>query len=170
MQNMAKIDYTFAPQWAIGTTDTYYQQDHYSTHGLDLTHGWRWNHPDSQTNVYVWGGGGAALVDHTTKPSGWGGASVDWEDRRFFTEAGFSGQKTINGPDYLWQTGRVGIAPYIAEAGQLHTWLMVQADHTPGAKQTWSATPLIRQFYGSNLWEGGVSTRGGVLVNFMKSF
>jgi hypothetical protein len=35
---------------------------------------------------------------------------------------------------------------------------------------TWSLTPMVRQFWGTNLWEVGVSSRGGVLVNFMKTF
>lgn len=170
LMDMVHADYTINKNWAVGWADTNYRQDDYNTHGPQVTRGWRWNYPDSQANVYVSGGAGPTFIDDKTRLSGWGGASVDWEDRRFYTQAGTNFQTTANGPDSLWQSARVGVAPYIAEAGGLHSWLMLQVDHTPGEKKTWSATPMLRQFWGDYLWEAGVSTRGGVMLNLMKTF
>ncbi|HEX2859247.1 MAG TPA: hypothetical protein VHP58_03510 [Alphaproteobacteria bacterium] len=170
MMDMVHADYTLNKDWALGWGSTYYREMNVSSHGPQVTRGWRWNYPDSQANVYITGGAGPTFVNDAARPSGWGGVSVDWEDRRWFTQAGANFHKTSNGPDYLWQSARVGVAPYIAEAGQLHSWLMVQVDHTPGSRKTWSATPMVRQFYGDYLWEAGVSTRGGVMVNLMKTF
>lgn len=170
LMDMVHADYTLNKEWALGWMDTEYRQDGYSVHGPQLTRGWRWNYPDSQANIYASGGAGPAFVDDKARLSGWGGASVDWEDRRWYTQAGTTFQATSNGPDYFWHSARVGVAPYIAEAGELHSWLMLQVDHTAGARQTWSATPMLRQFYGDYLWEAGLSTRGGVMLNLMKTF
>lgn len=170
LMDMAHIDYTINKDWALGWASTYYPDMDTSVHGPQLTRGWRWNYPDSQANVYINAGAGSSIKNGNTHTSGWAGASVDWEDRRWYTQAGITGQATVNGTDMLWQTARVGVAPYIAEAGALHSWVMLQVDHTPGQKETWSATPMLRQFWGDYLWEAGVSTRGGVMLNLMKTF
>lgn len=170
MVDMIHIDHTLNKDWAVGWASSYAPEMNVSTHGPQVTRGWRWNYPDSQANVYLTGGAGPTLVGDKAKASAWGGASVDWEDRRWYTQAGTSFHTTADGPDSLWQSARVGVAPYVAEAGELHSWLMLQVDHTPGARETWSATPMVRQFYGDYLWEAGVSTRGGVMLNLMKTF
>lgn len=170
LMDMLEVDYTLTPKWAAGATVMYDREGEYTTAGPTLTRGWRWNYPDSQANIYTWGGVGGAVFDDRTRPTAWGGASADWEDRRWYTQASITGQTVADGPDRLAQSARLGIAPYVAEAGKLHTWLIVQADHTPGMNDTWSLTPMVRQFWGTNLWEVGVSSRGGVLVNFMKTF
>lgn len=170
LMNMLEVDYTLTPKWAVGAMAMYDREGDYTTAGPLVTRGWRWNYPDSQANVYVWGGAGGAVFDDRTRPTAWGGASVDWEDRRWYTQASVTGQTIDGGPDSLAQSLRLGVAPYVAEAGKLHTWLIVQGDHTPNMNQEWSVTPMVRQFWGTNLWEVGVSTRGGVLFNYMKIF
>ena len=170
LMDMLHVDYTINKDWAAGWASTYYPDMDMSVHGPQVTRGWRWNYPDSQANVYVNAGAGPTIIDGKTRASTWGGASVDWEDRRWYTQAGVTGHTTANGPDMLWQSARVGVAPYIAEAGGLHSWLMLQVDHTPGQKEALSATPMLRQFWGDYLWEAGVSTRGGVMLNLMKTF
>lgn len=168
--DMLEVNYTLTPQWALGGMVMYDRESDMTTAGPTVTRGWRWNYPDSQANIYAWGGAGGAAFDDRSRPTAWGGASADWEDRRWYTQAGVSGQVVGDGPDRLMHTARVGVAPYIAEAGELHSWLMLQADHTPGTEQTWSLTPMVRQFWGTNLWEVGVSTRGGIFASYMKTF
>lgn len=170
MADMVHADYTLTKDWAVGWASTFDRDDDTSTHGPQITRGWRWNYPDSQANLYVSGGAGPARVDDRLRASAWGGASLDWEDRRWYTQAGASAQAIEGGPDRFRQSARVGVAPYVAEAGDLHSWIMLQLDHTPGARSRWTATPLLRQFYGDYLWEAGVSTRGDVLLNLTKTF
>ena len=170
MMDMTHIDYTLNKDWAIGWASTLYTDDGYSSHGPQVTRGWRWNYPDSQANLYVSGGAGSTFVDDDAHASAWGGTSIDWENRRWYTQAGTNFHTTEDGPDFVRSSARVGVAPYIAEAGGLHSWLMLQADHTPGREETWSVTPMLRQFWGSNLWEVGVNSRGGLLLNFTKTF
>ena len=170
MSDMIHADYTLNRNWAAGWASTWDRDDDLSTHGPQVTRGWRWNFPDSQANVYLSAGAGAAVRDAHMRPAAWAGASADWEDRRWYVQGGTSARTVASDSDRLWQSGRVGVAPYVVEAGGLHTWLMLQADHTPGASDTWSLTPMLRQFHGDYLWEAGVSTRGDVLLTLTKTF
>lgn len=168
--SMTGFDYTLNREWALGAAIIYDREDELTLAGPTVTRGWRWNWPDSQANVYASGAAGVATGDGATRPAAWSALSADWEDRRYYVQAGTSVQAIADGPDRLRNTARVGVAPYIAESGGLHSWLMLQADHTPGTRQAWSVTPLLRQFRGSHLWEVGVNSRGGVLLNYTHSF
>jgi hypothetical protein len=125
----------------------------------------RRNTEDSQANIYLVGGIGPSWVrkasgpGRDTKASGFAGVEADWETRRFFV--GASAKVSIVGNDVEggWRT-RLGVAPYVANSGSLHTWLMIQAGRSaiPGRKT--EITPLIRLFKGPVLAEAGVSHRG----------
>ena len=122
----------------------------------------RWNRPNSQANVYAMT---AAGFQSNTHPRYDGasvhGVSMDWENRRYFT--GYAARvHTQNGDSR--HTGRVGIAPYRGDYGDLHTWLMVQAEVVD--KET-VVLPVIRWFKASNLVELGVHPNGGFLLNWM---
>jgi hypothetical protein len=125
----------------------------------------RKNTEDSQANVYLLGGVGPSWVRRTTgtgrdaKASGFAGVEADWETRRIFV--GALAKLSVVGDDTEvgWRT-RVGVAPYVANSGALHTWLMLQVGRSaiPGRKT--EVTPLIRLFKGPVLAEAGVSHRG----------
>ena len=69
------------------------------------------------------------------------------------------------------QSARVGVAPYVAGYGNLHTWLMLQVTHTPEFEgDEVIATPLVRFFKGANLAEFGVSSNKRFLFNFIARF
>jgi len=61
-------------------------------------------------------------------------------------------------------TGRVGIAPYIGDYGDLHTWLMLQVEVMG---QDTAIVPVIRWFISLYLVELGVHPNGGLLFNWM---
>ena len=94
---------------------------------------------------------------------------ADWEDRRFYTAYG-NEYEVIDGDGEFTQMGRVGIAPYIGGAGDLHTWLIVQADHRPENHKPIEITPLVRLFKGTNLIEVGYSTQNNFLLNYTHQF
>ena len=132
----------------------------------------RWNKPDSQANLYLKSGLGAAYghageFDGKTDAAGFIGFAVDWEDRRYFvayenryTEAG-----ELDG--FFRQSAQVGWAPYQGDYGALHTWFMLRVDHLPGAQDNFAVTPLVRLFKGVHLLEAGASQRGEVLFNYI---
>ena len=69
-----------------------------------------------------------------------------------------------------WQQARVGVAPYIGDYGDVHTWLMLQVEHAPSDRYPVTITPLVRLFQGTKMLEAGVSTRGDVLLNLNLTF
>lgn len=125
----------------------------------------RKNKADSQANVYLMAGAGPSWVKQTNglareaRASGFAGVEADWETRRYFigsaTKVSIVGDDTEVG----WRT-RVGVAPYVAESGSLHTWLMLQVGRSaiPGRKT--EVTPVVRLFKGPVLFEAGLSHRG----------
>ena len=57
-------------------------------------------------------------------------------------------------------TIHLGIAPYIGEYGDIHTWFMIKIDHTPEFDRNLVFTPHIRFFKNVHLVEVGADTKG----------
>jgi len=68
------------------------------------------------------------------------------------------------------QKGRVGIAPYIGDYGDTHTWLMLEVEHNPKGKEEFIVTPLIRLFKDVYMLEAGVSSNEDILLNAVIRF
>lgn len=116
----------------------------------------RWNGEGSQANFYVKLGAGQAdpFGADKAKLSGFAGIAADWETRRWFTSyalraTDYAGNKSLR------HSGRLGVAPYIGDFGDLHTWLMVQVDHHPEGDEPVTTTPLVRFFKGVQMIELG---------------
>ena len=130
----------------------------------------RWNLPHGQGNIFSLSGAGTAVIDGQTKFAAWTTILADYETRRFFTSYEARLMHVDSMKTSLWQRARVGVAPYLGNYDDLHTWLMVQVDHHPEKRHTTVVTPLVRLFYKTLLVEGGVSTRGTVMFNLVKQF
>ncbi len=154
----------------------------------------RHNAPDSQANLYLTGAAGVAtgryvvptaltgpLSIHAAhlaainglapgpvlrfrRAAGSLGAQADWESRRFLVLAEARGMTIDTQGSTLMYRGRVGVAPYVAESGALHTWLILQAEHNDFAKRDITVTPLVRLFKGTTLVEVGSSLQGRLLA------
>ena len=73
--------------------------------------------------------------------------------------------------DQFQQKARLGIAPYIGDYGDLHTWLMLEASHQPDySGDTFIVTPLVRLFKGTTLVELGYSSDHRLLFNWVLRF
>ncbi len=116
----------------------------------------RFNGPSSQANIYAKAGIGQA------DPFGSAGAELagfvefaaDWETRRWFTEyrlrtADFADNESVH------HSARLGVAPYIGDYGDLHTWFMVEVQNHPDGDKPITTTPLIRLFKGVQMIELG---------------
>jgi hypothetical protein len=156
----------------IGPFYDYYRDTSGQMTGLDFN--WlakRWNQKDSQGNLYFLSGLGVAMHEGEEHAGGFAGLEADWESRRYYasyenryTEAGHGVREEFQ------ETGRLGIAPYIAESGSLHSWLMLQADHFPEDRKPWVVTPFVRMFQGAYLAEAGVASNGHPMFNLMITF
>lgn len=132
----------------------------------------RWNNPNSQANAYLKSGVGIAYsdadrFDGKTSAAGFTGIALDWEDRRYFTS--YENRYTEAGAidDFYQQSARIGITPYIGDYGDLHTWFMLQVEHSPENEDSLIVTPLVRFFKNEHLLEAGMNDRGEVLFNYI---
>ncbi len=168
--------YSPTAKTAFGVATEYWRDQDWWYQGAQFN--WlakRWNQPDSQANVYVLSSVGVASGNNDAgknihEPAAFLGVELDWENRRLFTmyenhvvEAG-----DIDG--FFEQKARVGVAPYIGEYGDLHTWLMLEVEHNPGDEHDITVTPLVRLFYEQHLAEAGISNRGDILFNYTVQF
>ena len=117
----------------------------------------RWNTPDSQANLYFKAAAGQAdpFGDGAdVDAAGFIGVGADWETRRWFVS--YEGRAYDLGFDQdARQSARIGVAPYIGDYGDLHTWLMLQVENQPEAETPTTLTPLVRFFYDVQLLEIG---------------
>ena len=116
----------------------------------------RWNAPASQGNVYFKLGAGAAspFAGGDADLANFAGLAADWETRRVFVS--YDVRARDFGPDEsVTHAARLGVAPYVAEFGALHTWAMVQVENSPEADEFLTFTPLVRLFKGPLLIEAG---------------
>ncbi len=135
----------------------------------------RWNERDSQANLYLKSAIGAAYSDHgdfegEIEPAAFTGMAADWEDRRYFisyeNRASYAGDIDRG----FSQRARVGIAPYIGDYGDLHTWLMLELQHFPKRDEHFRVAPLVRFFKGVGLMEAGIDSEGDLLFNWIYRF
>lgn len=170
------VHYSPTARYSIGYKAEYWRDEDWQFHGAQLNYLIkRWNRPTSQANLYFKGAGGVAYSDYRSfdghaRAAGFGGIAADWEDRRFFTS--YENRYTYAGDidKRFMQKARVGIAPYIGDYGDLHTWLMLQVDHNPIADDPVVFTPMVRFFKGVTLVEAGISENRDVLFNTIIRF
>lgn len=162
--NSAHIHYSPTAKTSIGCKAEYWRADQFTINAVQMNNLIkRWNKKDSQANLYLKSGLGVAsnmqgdfANDHDA--AAFTGFATDWENR--YTEAG-------DIADGFRQSVRVGVAPYIEDYGDIHTWLMLQVEHSPEDNKKITVTPLVRFFKGVNLMEAGFSNQGDVLFNWV---
>jgi len=175
-QNSALIHYSSTAKYSLGLRREYQRNKKYSLTSLQMNNLLRrWNKRDSQANFYLKSGLGYA--DKNSSHDGddsslafFTGISVDWETRRLFTmyENRFIEAGSVD--DRFIQRARLGVAPYIADFGQLHTWLMLELDHEPKGKNDFTITPLVRLFKDVHLVEFGLSNHHDIVFNWTVRF
>jgi hypothetical protein len=166
------FDYTFTPTNAFGL---YVKQDQNGKEILMLSPEFntllkRWNFEDGQGNIFNMSGAGVAYYKGNTQPALWTAFLADYESRRWFLsyEPRFFYDGDIE--KSFWQSARVGIAPYLAKYNELNTWIMLQVDHHPAKHDHFVATPLLRFFYQSYLFEVGYSSNKHIMINWQVQF
>lgn len=130
----------------------------------------RWNLPDAQANVYVYGSYGAMSFLNQTVGAGLAGFEADIEDRRLYASLKHEKMWDRNKTNFYHASARVGAAPYAAEFNEIAAWVMLQYDYHPQLSKKFELTPLVRLFYRSVLLEVGVSTQADWMLNFMFHF
>ena len=105
----------------------------------------RKNTDTSQRNLYFQSG---VLVDDAD--GFFYGIHGDWETRRWFSGFGYKDTKNTFGQDYTDQYIQLGVAPYVGDYGDLHTWIMIKTKKNSLTK-TQSTYPELKFFKGPTL-------------------
>lgn len=180
--NSAHAHYTPDPKHSIGLRVIYDRKGDYVYAGAQVNRLIkRWNKRDSQANIY--GMISAGLITDETSAAfkrgddagGFIGLAADWETRRYFVSASAEHWERGRYGDESAYHGRLGIAPYVAGTGALHTWLMIEGHHKPesdGLQQpdNIGATAVLRFFKGPSLLELGVDDQGEPMLNYIHRF
>lgn len=171
------LHYSPAASTSVGYRAEYWRKEDWQFHGVQVNHLLRrWNMPEAQANLYLKTAGGIAYSDHEaldgkTSPAGFVGIAGDWENRRFFTSYENRYVEAGSIDHFFMQQARVGVAPYIGDYGDLHTWLMLEVDHNPTREgEEVIVTPMVRLFKDVYMAEFGVSHRGDVMANWVVRF
>lgn len=167
--NSIHIHYSPTAKYSIGYKGEYWRDDEWQFHGMQINNLLkRWNRHASQANFYIKSGVGIVhSEDDENSLAVFTGISLDWENRRYFTAYENRFYEAGDVDRFFTQKARIGVAPYIGDYGDLHTWLMLQVDHSPEKEDTLTVTPLIRLLKGEYLTEIGVSENGDALINFV---
>ncbi len=129
----------------------------------------RWNNMHSQANVYVYGSYGVLHAQQSSRAAGLGGIEVDAESRKHYIALKYEKMwSDFSNMDRV--EARLGVAPYESEFHEISSWFMIQYQYHPMLIRKDVITPLIRLFYKSVMFEGGVSTDGDWMTNFMFHF
>lgn len=168
------LHYSPTAHYSVGYRAEYWRKEDWQFHGVQvntLLH--RWNMPEAQANLYLKTAGGIAFDSggNSAGAAGFAGIAGDWENRRFFTsyENRYVEADRLDG--FFMQQARVGVAPYIGDYGDVHTWLMMQVDHNPTLEgEELTFTPMVRLFKDVYMAEFGVSHRGDVMANWIVRF
>lgn len=157
LANSLWVHYSPDARYSVGYYGQYDRAEEWTAHTVRATRlVRRWNEKASQGNLYAWGAVGAADLGGgaDARGAGFAGVSADWETRRVFI-MGEAKAAQIGATSDVEFLGHVGFAPYAGDYGDLHLWLMLQAQHKPTAAEPMITTPMARLFWDTNLVELG---------------
>ena len=175
-RNSAHLHYSPTAKYSVGYKLEYWREKDYVINAVQVNNLLkRWNTKQSQANLYLKSGLGLAYSDHgefdnETEFAKFTGISADIENRRLL--ASYENRYTDAGDidKFYIQSARVGIAPYIGDYGDLHTWLILDVGHKPIADKKITITPTVRLFKGTHMVEMGFSNQKDVTFNWVARY
>jgi hypothetical protein len=173
IKNSIHAHYSPTYKYSVGYKGEYFRRDQIALNGVQLNNlVKRWNMPAAQGNIYLKSNIGNANKSGENELYGFLGMAGDFETRKYFIS--YENRYYKSEGDILSnfeQSARIGVAPYVANYGSLHTWLMLQVSHQPEFEgDEVIATPLVRLFKGAHMAEFGVSSNKRILFNFIARF
>ena len=171
--NSLHLHYSPSAKYSVGLRSAYHRDDDFWHNTVQVNNLLkRWNKPDSQANLYLKSGLGVAYsdtgdFDSKMEPAAFTGLATDWEDRRYFVSYENRYMEAGDIHSGFHQSARAGVAPYMGDYGDLHTWLMLEVQHEPENDHNFTVTPLVRFFKGVHLLEAGMNNQKEVLFNYV---
>ena len=170
------VHYTPSRNYSIGYKVEYWKAKEYWINGLNINYlVKKFNKKHSQRNIYFKSGFGMLYTDYKNYTSkkeyvSYGELAADWETRRQLISYSTKAIKSESVDNTFMQKARFGFAPYIADYGKIHTWLMYELEHMPENKDNLTSNFILRLFKSSNLLEVGIDENKNILLNFVKRF
>ena len=143
--------YHYSPLYKYSLGLEYINDRHFNDQYINLKTTYllgRKNTKSSQANLYLTGG-----VSTKSKNNHFYGVHGDWETRRLFMSFSVINKDT-EVKDYSENELIFGVAPYLGEYNDLHTWVMVKAKKDT-IKNNWETYPFMKFFKGDSLVEIG---------------
>lgn len=180
---MQEVQGFYAPRYWLSVGAGYLRlEDENRTFSRDITYARanylvkRWNRPDAQGNVFVYGGlGGARGSDFDgTKIAQNLGAQADYETRWLYSSIK-SDYQHASAFAHRIDTLQLGVAPYAHDYDDVATWFVLQGrTYTGGLYDGIEAAALLRLFKayrsGSVWFEGGITADGALQTMLMLNF
>jgi hypothetical protein len=96
--------------------------------------------------------------------------ATDWETRSKFISYSAEYKKSADIVDLLIQKARIGLTPYMANYGKIHTWLMYEINYMNVDKGDIKSAAILRLFKSTHLFETGIDEDKNILFNYTKRF
>jgi hypothetical protein len=176
-QNESMVSYTMTRRLAAGMHLSTFRDDHaefiYAAPMSNVLLG-RWNEENQQSNFYFSAGYGRywqRLMNESddAKTAFYSPVVIldaDTESRTIYASVH---HERINFNDaqgpLAYSRFRIGLSPYLADYGSLHSWALIQWDYDHW-RQKGSVSTLLRFFFRNVLWEMGVSYQGQIQFNW----
>jgi len=132
----------------------------------------RWNLPNAQANVFVWGSIGRATGnDFDGSQAAYNaGFQADYETLRFYSMVK-SEWWHADAFTHRMDTAQLGFAPYAHRYGGWATWLVGMVENKAGALQGTPEYTLLLRFFNETTWiEAGVDDDGDPRLMLMLNF
>jgi hypothetical protein len=172
-KNSIHLHYSPSYKYSIGYKSEYLREGNISLNSLQLNNLIkRWNLPAAQGNLYLKSNIGNATKSKNNEIYSSLGLATDFETRRYFISYQNNYYKSDGDVINIFQQNiQFGIAPYVANYNNIHSWIMIRIDHEPDSDDNKIIkTGLIRLFKGVNLLELGITSNKKLLFNLIKRF
>ena len=173
IKNSLHIHYSPSYKYSLGYKFEYHKNKHITLNAIQLNNLInRWNMQEAQANIYLKSAMGNAHKSANNNFFTFTGIAADFETRKYFVSYAnryyASKNDLIN---YFEQQMRIGIAPYVANYGKIHSWLMLEfSEQNDNKYKKQTISSLIRVFKQNHLFELGYNSRKKILFNFITRF
>ena len=139
-RNSLLVHYTPSSKYSLGYNTEYWNNEEYWLNNLNLNYLLkRINTKNSQANFYLKSGFGVLYSDFNENEKKREyfttlNFSTDWETRKKFFSYSTELIKSETIAHTFIQTARLGLAPYVANYGEIHTWLMYEYNYIAANK------------------------------------
>ena len=164
MKNSIYYHYSPSYKYSIGIEvlkDKYFNDDYSYARFTYLIN--RKNTEKSQRNLYFQSG-----ISSKGLSEYFYGVHGDWETRRLFIGFGLKETKK-QVQEFFEQYYQIGVAPYLGDYGDLHTWVMLKSKKN-SLTEKWSTYPVLKLFKGNSLIEIGYNNITNWDVHLMYRF